>query len=73
MGHSKDRVEPVTKSLSFLQERLLWDDEFFPSTEATCTVTGTGLRVLTWLGVTGVRCTSRKKHRSVSKRDSLEL
>ncbi|CAK9075671.1 unnamed protein product [Durusdinium trenchii] len=30
------------------KERLLWDDEFFPSTEATCTVTGTGLRVLTY-------------------------
>lgn len=30
------------------KDRLLWDDEFFPSTEATCTVTGTNFNVLTY-------------------------
>lgn len=34
------------------QDRLLWDDEFFPSTEATCTITGgANFNVLTCLGI----------------------
>ena len=36
------------------QDRLLWDDEFFPSTEATCTITGgANFNVLTRLGICG--------------------
>ena len=30
------------------KQRLLWDDEFFPAAEATCFVTGEGLRLLTY-------------------------